>query len=132
MPIISNFVEKCPHSWIYFKSKCYKLLDGTYNWDEANSNCWKHGGHLASVQSSKENDFIYKLKGDAATWIGGKKHKTWKWNDGAKWSYTNWNPSEPSGDGNCIEIYRGWNGKWNDKPCHYKIHAICKRSPHLA
>ena len=127
-------VDKCRQGWIYSNSQCYKPLHGTHNWNEAKTQCRNYGGHLASVQSSQENDFIYKLMGGVATWIGGEKHstQTWKWNDGVKWRYTNWYAREPSGDGNCLEMFGGWNGKWNDKPCHYKIHAICKRSPHLA
>ena len=126
-------VGKCHQGWTYSNSQCYKPLHGTYTWNEAQTHCRNYGGHLASIQSYQENDFIYKLMGGVATWIGGYKHLTWFWiwDDGVKWSYTNWNAREPSGDGRCLEMFRGWNGRWNDKPCHYKIQAICKMRSYL-
>ena len=97
--------------------------------------CRNEGADLASVETPKENDFIRKMSGDSAIWLGGSDHKkerTWQWIDGTKWSFKNWFINEPSGDGDCMEMYKGWNGKWNDKPCHYKIHAVCKKSKNFS
>ena len=124
-----KFLGKCPKGWKSFTSNCYKLLDGNFNWNEAVDKCEEYGSSLASVHSSQENDFIHKMTQDVVhAWIGGENYKTWMWRDGTKWTYTNWYANEPSGDGNCLEMYKKWNGKWNDKPCHYKIRAVCKKS----
>ena len=80
------------------------------------------------MYSSQENDFIYSLLRDSNAWIGGNSvSRRWAWADGTCWCYTNWYPGEPSFDGNCLETKGGWTGRWNDRPCHYKMKAICKK-----
>lgn len=37
--------------------------------------------------------------------------------------YTNWNVSEPSGDGNCVQINKY--GKWNDANCSHSLLYVC-------
>ncbi len=44
----------------------------TYDWNEANSNCLRLGGHLASVHSEEENTLIHEVirKHRANSFIG--------------------------------------------------------------
>ena len=44
---------------------CYMKMNQARSWQYANDHCRHHGGHLASVHSKAENDFI---QGDY--WIG--------------------------------------------------------------
>ena len=92
----------------------------------------EYGGNLTSVQSSQENDFIFGLTKKLKTWIGGNdiaNEGRWVWNDGAPWSYTNWESKEPnnrSGKEKCLEMGR-YGIEWNDNACNNKYNAICKR-----
>ena len=77
-------------------------------------------GHLATVTSEAENDFIVNtwpgIGERERVWIGGTKAEgNWQWITGEPWSYLNWGWGEPSGDGNCLEYWD--NSEWNDEPC---------------
>ncbi|KIH63789.1 lectin C-type domain protein [Ancylostoma duodenale] len=71
------------------------------SFDDAESRCRVFGGHLTSIHSFMENDFIGKIaengtftnKTDRLTWIGLKrKHKSelWTWTDGSPYGYNKW------------------------------------------
>ena len=108
-------------------------------WAEAEAYCkrltWDSvQGHLASVHSEEEHNFIFNRgNGKENLWLGG--HDTHKeghyvWSDGTAFSYQNWGNGEPNnGQGqwqeDCISI--NYNGrKWNDIPCSEKNKFVCK------
>ncbi|KAK6054849.1 lectin C-type domain protein [Cooperia oncophora] len=78
-----------------------------------------YGGHLASISSEGENQFIYELAVQPSSneygpmsqllWIGGRQDpstKKWSWSDGEPWSYTNWDLGEPNnfkGQEHCVQ-----------------------------
>ena len=112
---------------------------------EAESDCMKGGGHLASIHSAKENAFINKLHdptGVHITWIGGiRDGNLFRWNDGSAFNYQNWAPSEPNNTGgkqNCIAIYsypgQNVHDKWDDRFCDHPVSVkhvdryVCKKS----
>ena len=81
-------------------------------------------GHLATVTSQAENDFIVSTWpgiGDPdRVWIGGTDEGSdgnWRWITGESWSYENWASDEPNGGTieNCLEYKE--NEQWNDGPC---------------
>lgn len=86
-------------------------------------------GHLASVASAGENDFIHDLlpaEPQTRSWLAGAQDSDgtepgggWRWITGEPWEYTNWNPLEPNnfeGNEECLEI-NGQQGTWNDQDC---------------
>ena len=68
-------------------------------------------GHLATITSAAENDFVFGLAPTipdswtqatwAGAWIGGKAPEGWLVGPegGSNFSYTNWNPGEPNNSG---------------------------------
>ena len=83
-------------------------------------------GHLVSIHSEAENQFIYNSFRDSvgrSLWIGALKvNSNWTWSDGTPWDYDKWIANNPSGDGNCAEFFildKGNTdaGTWNDLPC---------------
>lgn len=89
---------------------CYEVITtfGT-RWDSAKTQAESktylgQQGHLASINSRKENDFLCGLLGGSryAYSIGGERQPTaigpdegWQWVTGETWSFTNWGPGQP-------------------------------------
>jgi uncharacterized protein DUF642/lectin-like protein len=93
-------------------------------------------GHLATVTSSAENDFIkyqFPVAEVNAFWLGGFQQPGildpaagWQWITGEPWGYTNWNQenaTEPndawglgtgSQDENKLQFWYTAGGRWND------------------
>jgi hypothetical protein len=101
----------------------YVLVPAT-TWTGAEALAQSIGGHLASIGSFEENDFILKNFGffdgqDRRLWIGfndADVEGDWRWSDGSKVTFTNWNGGEPN-NANGVEHYAemlGSNGAWND------------------
>ena len=93
------------------------------NWSDAKKQCEKLGGHLVTITSQKEQDFVDNKLNSRGTrlWIGAYrangKSNVWKWVTGEKWKYTNWDDGEPNDSSNVISNEnRGsvWPHKWND------------------
>lgn len=63
------------------------------------------GGHLVTITSKEENDFIgtnfvSKLEPEQTAWLGGSdaaEDGVWKWETGEPWDYQNFEPNQPSG-----------------------------------
>lgn len=95
-------------------------------WEEAKKACEEMGGHLATITSQEEQDFISSLSGDEtligkwSVWIGLsdlEETGTWKWVTGEPFEYSNWANNEPSGKGEYLVAMWGRTGsscKWND------------------
>ncbi len=88
-------------------------------------------GHLATITSVAENQFIVDSLVKENTnqpaivdefYIGGTVTGTsWEWVTGEQFSYTNWNSTEPSGDGTGLAIWGAGSpylGLWNDLPAN--------------
>lgn len=85
-------------------------------------------GHLATVTSQAESDFLVNEFGGAALnlkWLGGFQNPAgtepdggWEWITGETWDYTNWGGLEPNnanGNEDALVLFFG-NGTWNDAP----------------
>ncbi|MCH8274208.1 MAG: hypothetical protein IH851_05410 [Armatimonadetes bacterium] len=82
-------------------------------------------GHLLTVNSQGEQDFINETFGPALreAYTGGfLGAQGWEWVTGEPFSYTNWAPYEPTGDGPVIDFHGKNNlGTWNDIPSHLQL-----------
>jgi len=128
----------CLDGWQKFGLKCYQKFDKTLRWNEAESFCQTEGGHLASVHSDGENDFIFNISG-FATWIGGNFNYTedmWTWTDGSAFDFR---PSgfpcptcPPTGDtqGPCTTLWHfpGWNYA-TCSPGFWATKFVCQNEP---
>ena len=127
----------CPDGWSHFNLSCYILIKKSLSWSVAEGYCNKLGGHLASVHSLEENDFISGLA-DGEYWIGANDMKTegqWVWSDGSALGYTNWFAGEPNdssppyyGREDCMHYRKYSSGRkqWNDQNCDKTYNFVCK------
>jgi hypothetical protein len=126
-----------------FKSNYYEFVEVSNPYDDYN-NTWATAntaasarnyngvnGHLATIKSSEENDFLYGLvagnfSGFTGAWLGGKHPAGWLTGpeNGYGFTYSNWGGSEPNNSGfaymNIGTLYAGINpGKWADASSPY-------------
>ena len=105
----------------------YALLQNA-NWSDSEAAAVRFGGHLATIRSVAEQNFVFSRFGA----YGGQQHLLWigltdtgsplnfRWTSGAPVTYTNWDNGEPnnaSGNESYVAMYypnfRN-PGAWND------------------
>ena len=101
------------------------------NWDESRQLCKDAGSDLVSIENKKEWSFLKNTTQRMETaeyYIGLKKESNsgeWRWlSDNSKVNATRgkfpWAKGEPSGDGNCVVMYKDYGknyGLFNDVSC---------------
>lgn len=97
-----------------FNGHYYQVITTELTWEQAELQCELKGGHLVTITSQEEQDFVYGLTGEDDAWLGGKYvNGKWTWITGEAFSYTNWNPDQPSGGVDYLQFWDG-EGKWDD------------------
>lgn len=104
-------------------SRRYEIIsERNLTWEEAKQKCEEAGGHLVTITSQEEMDYIYETLdiGNGRYWIGAYRDddSNWMWVTGEEWDYTNWNEGEPNDSSNVKSNENRavtWSqGKWND------------------
>ena len=120
------------HTYYYFPDKV--------SWVEAYNYCIKFGGHLVSIGSAGENQFVSNLTEKTTAWIGltdKAQEGTFKWSNGDAVSYTNWLSGEPNDDKSNMEGSEDYAaivgadlssdvGKWNDVYGYAQYGFVCE------
>ena len=114
--------EYTPTTIAEFNGHTYALYLGmSIPWEEAREYCISQGGHLATVTSQEEHDFVSTMDDGMVheVWIGGYRDSSfvWYWVTDEEWDYTNWQDGEPNNSSNvvgneyCVAL---WPDQWND------------------
>jgi hypothetical protein len=101
----------------------YQRFDAERTWSNAQTHCEGLQGHLATLTSQGENDFVFQNVGQQGIniWLGGTdqiSEGNWEWVTGETWSYANWSPGQPDNglpEGQDFLIF--WDaapGMWDD------------------
>lgn len=119
----------------------YKVFSGPNSeypqltWEEAKLACEQLGGHLVTITSSEEQDFIESLDsttciGEWSVWIGLSRPEgtgPWTWITGEPYGYTHWADTEPSGDGSCVAMRtKNYGYGWNDADANTPFAYVCE------
>ncbi|XP_040268338.1 brevican core protein isoform X2 [Bufo bufo] len=125
-------VDKCLEDWDTFQGFCYKHFYDRKRWEEAETHCREYGGHLVSIVTPEEQDFVNNQYKDFQ-WTGLNDRTIegdFQWSDGNPLLFENWNQGQPdsyflSGE-DCVVM--GWHdgGLWSDVPCNYHLPYTCK------
>lgn len=108
-----------------FRGSTYQVFDGVCDsWSDAKAYCESLGGHLATITSQEENDFLYRFiidSGYTSAYFGltdEAEEGTWEWVTGETVDYTNWHRGEPnsenSGEDFAMFYWKYSDGTWND------------------
>jgi Lectin C-type domain len=93
----------------------YELVRTAATWDAAEAAANAAGGHLASITSIAENQFVAAVAAGSGAWLGGLQPVGscepgcgWKWNTDEPWSVSLWDCTEPN---------QGWGAENEDRVC---------------
>ncbi len=135
----ATLVEPC--TTMAFASSCYEVFAELASWDVAEQRCLDWGGHLASVESAEEDDFlgdwpsalgIFGQDG-SGVWLGGTDAPggaEFRWAaEDSPLAFDNWGPNQPdNGAGvDCIEKRNDAAASWYDRRCTDAQRYVCER-----
>ena len=106
----------------------YRCIIRRTTWQEARRACESLGGHLATISSADENEFILSIlpDGNLDYWIGCTddiNEGDWRWVTGEPFTYANWSSDNPNNDFDGQQDYGvfltgpsgvGSAGEWDD------------------
>ncbi|XP_026573519.1 LOW QUALITY PROTEIN: brevican core protein [Pseudonaja textilis] len=125
-------LRKCQPGWDAFQGFCYKHFSARRSWEDAETRCREHGGHLANILSPEEHSFLSSQYREYQ-WIGLNDRTIegdFQWSDGSPLLYENWQDGQPDSHflygENCVGLSGQKDGKWSDLPCGYHLPFTCK------
>ena len=108
-------------------------VDAGLTWEDARDLAGSSGGHLVSLTTAGENDFVWNMLGDnlaggtqyRSYWLGGYQTDLtaepfghWAWVTGEDWVYQPWHPNEPNngmaGTQHYLHYWDTLTGEWDD------------------
>ncbi|XP_061149944.1 lymphocyte antigen 75-like [Syngnathus typhle] len=121
----------CDTGEFLYRDSCYHFEGLERTWEAAEKFCeeW-HGGHLASVQSLVDGQFLAAnapYAGGVQSWVGLKNNKdNFEWSDATSTGNILWVPNGPKGRGGCSALSP--TGQLEDWPCTESRPFICKKA----
>ena len=128
-------VTLCEHcNAAKYDGRIYKIFEAKLSWFDAYTYCDEIGGHLVTITSAEEQQFIETYMNSQSfaetarigAYSDGEK---WNWITEEKFEYTNWLLGEPNNDGGkeyFAEINYKKIGFWNDNTPDKMKYLICE------
>ncbi|XP_041458722.1 macrophage mannose receptor 1-like isoform X2 [Lytechinus variegatus] len=131
-------VRTCDDGWTLNGVSCFYFVGKGYLYNDAEENCKTLGGHLASIHSQREQNFLSMRArmGGAYLWIGFHDYNTenvFSWTDGTSNDFQNWANGQPDNwksgeDAVHMRTNEVDAGKWNDIDGDTtKLASVCKK-----
>ena len=116
---LGQSVNDMGQRFLTFGAHRYVVTPSAVSWEDAEAFAQSVGGHLVTIDSSFENEWVRRhFSAYGTVWIGftdKSSEGNWVWSDGSPAKYTHWNPGEPNNSGgneNYGVLYTS--GAWND------------------
>jgi len=104
-----------------FEDHHYVLYTQPMTWKEAKRSCESVGGHLATITSQEEDDWIRKTFPQSwQFWLGATdeaKENEWQWVTGEDWQYSSWGSDQSGGKNEnalCLWVDHSWHDAYMD------------------
>ena len=117
----------CKPGWLPFCNSCYTLVKSMMMWSQAQLHCQSLEGHLVSVTSAQENDFVVKIMGkERNVWIGAHgSGDTFEWDGGDPWGFSGFPASWAAPRSReCVQLTN--DGLWRTYRCNFTPIFICE------
>lgn len=120
-----SYVEPDTPQGMSWNGHRYQFYDEAMTWEEAKARCESQGGHLATITSEAEQQFIMSVLEGTGTgfWLGAQSNSFgwWSWvtDEAFEEQYSNFSEGRPDGSGGFLWIsaYSDSNrGKWDNVP----------------
>lgn len=113
-----NIVLNGQPSTLEFNGHYYKFFSNKMKWHDAKAYCESIGGHLVTISSMEENDFVVSICTELIQ-LGLTDEEVegeWKWVTGEPYTFSNFDPGEPNnqGDEDYAYISNLGHGRWGD------------------
>ena len=115
-----------------FNDHTYLMFEREETWYSANEICNALGGHLVSINSKAENDYIANFT-DFDIWTGGTdrdKEGVWTWTSKEQFVDYGFSAGEPNNIDNNDELEENYletfHGVWNDSHGNFKKPFVCE------
>jgi len=123
-------IALCPDDWSEFEGHCYLFNQNAESWQSAETDCINVGGHLASIHSETEKDFVCSIiVNKVRTWLGASDIVTegqWVWTDGTPWDFVDWTSDQPSNGSGEDCLYMLDSNSFADYTCSVQYSSVCK------
>lgn len=123
-----------PSCDIFYAGDCFKYVNRTYSWVDAEANCVTLGGHLASVNNEFENTVIRALDMSSKMWIGLRVDgQNISWSDNLPVSYAKWAVGYPDSlnanlTEQCVAYSINFSSSWYGRMCILLYKSVCRIS----
>lgn len=122
----------CPDPFIPIGDECFNFLLEDLPWEDAKQRCGTLGAALAEPKNITEVRLYINVnfprKSRRNFWIGGvNNNKVWEWLSGTPLPNDLWYTNEPSGNGECLAMFDGWDRPLTDFPCENPRRAVCEK-----
>ncbi|MBN3293406.1 MRC1 protein, partial [Polypterus senegalus] len=106
-------------------SRSFFLVRQSVTWYAAQQYCRSHYTNLVSIRNQAENEEVINSAQSFTVWTG-LFNNPWKWSDGSRVTFFNWNTQEPNDVGGteyCVQQFTS--GFWNDITCNMNNPFVC-------
>ena len=130
MLCVLPYVGPVCYDWTVFNYSysCYKFFDHPVQLKVAGSMCRNVSGHVASISTMEENEFITELV-DQDIWLGLRIDSGNQiWSDSSPMTYANWSGSYPNyGQAGILRARGAEIGGWESVSYNASYSYVCKK-----
>ncbi|XP_053569949.1 macrophage mannose receptor 1 isoform X2 [Bombina bombina] len=134
-PAQANALEEgCKKGWKRHGLYCYLISATSVSFSEANDTCISNSAYLMTVDDRYEQAFLTSLIGlrpEKHFWTGlsdTEEKGTFKWSNGDRVFFTNWNSEMPGRKHGCVVMRTGnKGGLWDVINCAENAKFVCKQ-----